>query len=58
MEKESNHRPTVEQRKELADDCKRRLKEQLERDGKQSTHREIDERVNRIAERTDRERGW
>lgn len=58
MEKASNYRPTVEQRRELAEDSKSRLKEQLDSEGKQSTHREIEERVNRIAERTDREKGW
>jgi hypothetical protein len=54
----SESRPSTEQKKKLADELKGNLKAQLDREGKQSTHREVDERVNRIVERVDRERGW
>lgn len=54
----SEFRPSTEQKRKLADELKGNLKAQIDREGKQSTSREIEQRVNRIAERTDRERGW
>ncbi|WZO97307.1 hypothetical protein EP7_004332 [Isosphaeraceae bacterium EP7] len=58
MSESNSPRPSTEQKRKLTDELKGNLKAQLDREGKQSSHREIEQRVNRIAERTDRERGW
>lgn len=56
--RDSGEKPPIERRQEKLDDSKRRYKEQVERTGGQITSRELDKKLNGIAERTDRENGW